>query len=96
MLEFSVKLDPKANNLLEVTTDGLQVSPAKLDQIFGDELAKLDVHTQAISPNVEIGLEHVIGDRIINIPKVMLTNTAGTAIALVNDPSSLEMSNVYQ
>ena len=96
VLRLSTKIDPKANNLLEVTTDGLQVSPAKLDQIFGDELAKLDVHTQAISPNVEIGLEHVIGDQIINIPKVMLTNTAGTAIALVNDPSSLEMSNVYQ
>lgn len=96
VLKFSAKLDPKANNLLEVTTGGLQVSPAKLDQIFGGELAKLDVHTQAISPNAEIGLEHVIGDQIINIPKVMLANTAGTAIALVNDPSALEMSSDYQ
>lgn len=92
VLKFSAKLDPKANNLLEVAVGGLQVAPAKIEQIFNDELAKLDIHTQTIYPNEEIGLKHVIGDRIINIPKVMLANSAGVGIALVNDPNALEQS----
>ena len=96
VLEFSAKLDPKANNLLEVAADGLQVAPAKIEQIFNDELAKLDIHTQTIYPNAEIGLEHVIGDQIINIPKVMLANSAGVALAMVNDPNALEQSRPYQ
>lgn len=96
VLKFSAKLDPKANNLLEVTAGGLQVAPAKIEQIFNTELAKLDVHTQAINPNDDYGLEHVIGDQIINIPKVLLANSAGTTIAMVNDPSALELSRVYQ
>ena len=96
VLKFSAKLDPKANNLLEVVAGGLQVAPAKIEQIFNDELAKLDIHTQTIYPNAEIGLEHVIGDRIIDIPKVMLANSAGVALAMVNDPNALEQSRPYQ
>lgn len=96
VLKFSAKLDPKANNLLGVTAGGLQVAPAKIDQIFAAELAKLDVHTQTIFPDEEIGLQHVIGDEIINIPKVVLANSAGNTIALVNDPSSLELSERYR
>lgn len=96
VLKFSAKLDPKANNLLEVAAGGLQVAPAKIEQIFNDELAKLDIHTQTIYPNEEIGLKHVIGDQIINIPKVMLANSAGVGIALVNDPNALEQSNPYE
>lgn len=96
VLKFSAKLDPKANNLLEVSAGGLQVAPAKIEQIFNDELAKLDIHTQTIYPNAEIGLEHVIGDQIIDIPKVMLANSAGVALAMVNDPNALEQSRPYQ
>lgn len=96
VLKFSAKLDPKANNLLEVTAGGLQVAPAKIKQIFDAELAKLDVHTQTIAPHEYIGLQHVIGDRITAIPKVMLANSAGVALAMVNDPSALEMSRDYQ
>lgn len=96
VLKFSAKLDPKANNLLEVTAGGLQVAPAKIDQIFAAELAKLDVHTQSILPDEGIGLKHVIGDHIIDIPKVMLANSAGVGIALVNDPNALEMSRRYE
>ena len=96
VLKFSAKLDPKANNLIEVTAGGLHVAPAKINQIFAAELAKLDVHTQTIVPDEEIGLQHVIGDQIIAIPKVMLANSAGVAIAMVNDPSSLETSSSFQ
>lgn len=96
VLKLSAKIDPKANNLLEVTAGGLQVSPDKIEQIFNAEMAKRDVHTQAILPNEEIGLKHVIGDQIINIPKVMLANSAGVGIALVNDPNALEQSNPYE
>ena len=96
VLELSAKIDPKANNLLEVKAGGLQVSPDKIQDIFNAEMAKRDVHTQAILPNEDIGLQHVIGDQIINIPKVILTNTAGDGIALVNDPNALERSNPLQ
>lgn len=96
VLKLSAKIDPKANNLLEITAGGLQVAPAKIEQIFNDELAKLDIHTQTIYPNADIGLEHVIGDQIIDIPKVALANSAGNVIALVNDPRALEMSNPYE
>lgn len=96
VLKFSAKLDPKANNLLEVTAGGLQVAPAKIDQIFAAELAKLDVHTQTIVPDEEIGLQHVIGDQIIAIPKLMLANSAGVAIATVNDPGPVVRSRDYQ
>lgn len=94
VLRLSAKIDPKANNLLEVTAGGLRVSPDKIKNIFNAELAKLDVHTQAIIPNEDIGLQHVIGNQIINIPKVMLANTAGVGIALVNDPNALQGSAV--
>ena len=89
VLKLSAKIDSKANNLLEVTADGLQVSPDKIQDIFNAEMATRDVHTQSILPAEEIGLKHVIGDQIINIPKVMLVNSAGGGIALVNDPNSL-------
>ena len=95
VLKLTAKIDPKANNLLEVTAGGLQVSPDKVEQIFNDELAKRDVHTQAILPNGSLEQQHVIGDQIINIPKVALANSAGNVIALVNDPSALERSNPY-
>ena len=88
VLELSAKIDPKANNLLEVKADGLQVSPDKIQDIFNAEIAKRDIHTQSILPDEEIGLKHVIGDQIINIPKVMLANSAGVGIALVNDPNA--------
>ena len=94
VLNFTAKLNPKASNLLEVTTDGLQVAPAKVEQIFNDELAKRDVHTQSILRDEEIGLKHVIGDQIINIPKVALANSAGNVIALLNDPNALEQSRL--
>lgn len=96
VLRLSAKIDPKANNLLEVTAGGLQVSPDKIENIFNAELAKLDVHTQSILPDEGIGLKHVIGDHIIDIPKVMLANSAGVGIALVNDPNALEMSRRYE
>ena len=96
VLRLSAKIDPKANNLLEVTAGGLQVSPDKIQDIFNAELAKLDIHTQAILPNEVVGQQHVIGDQIINIPKVALANSAGNVIALVNDPGALEMSNPYK
>lgn len=96
VLRLSAKIDPKANNLLEVTAGGLQVSPDKILGIFNAELAKLDVHTQSILPDEGIGLKHVIGDQIINIPKVALANSAGNVIALVNDPDALERSNPYE
>ena len=92
VLKLSAKIDSKANNLLEVTADGLQVSPDKIQDIFNAEMATRDVHTQSILPAEEIGLKHVIGDQIINIPKVMLVNSAGGGIALVNDPNSIEQS----
>ncbi len=95
VLKLSAKIDPKANNLLEVTAGGLQVSPDKIGQIFNAEMAKRDVHTQSILPDEEIGLRHVIGDQIINIPKVMLANSAGVGIALVNDPNALDHSRTY-
>lgn len=95
-LRLSAKIDPKANNLLEITAGGLQVAPAKVEQIFNDELAKRDIHTQAILPNEVVGQKHVIGDQIINIPKVALANSAGNVIALVNDPRALERSNPYE
>lgn len=96
VLKLTAKIDPKANNLLEVTAGGLQVSPDKIENIFNAELAKLDVHTQSILPDEGIGLKHVIGDHIIDIPKVMLANSAGVGIALVNDPNALEMSRRYE
>ena len=96
VLKLSAKIDPKANNLLEVTAGGLQVSPDKIGQIFNAEMAKRDVHTQSILPGGEIGLKHVIGDQIINIPKVMLANSAGVGIALVNDPNALDGSRPYE
>ena len=92
VLKLSAKIDSKANNLLEVTADGLQVSPDKIADIFNAEMATRDVHTQSILPAKEIGLKHVIGDQIINIPKVMLANSAGVALAMVNDPNALEQS----
>lgn len=92
VLKLTAKIDPKANNLLEVAADGLQVAPAKIEQIFNDELAKLDIHTQTILPNEDNGLQHVIGDQIINIPKVQLANSAGDILAEVNDPNALEQS----
>ena len=92
VLKLSAKIDPKANNLLEVTAGGLQVSPDKIQDIFNAEMATRDVHTQSILPAEEIGLKHIIGDQIINIPKVMLVNSAGGGIALVNDPNSIEQS----
>lgn len=95
VLKFSAKLDPKANNLLEVTAGGLQVAPAKIDQIFAAGLTKLDVHTQTIVPDEGNGLQHVIGDEIINIPKVRLENTAGAMLGLVNDPNALNQSHAY-
>lgn len=95
VLKLSAKIDPKANNLLEVTAGGLQVSPDKIGQIFNAEMAKRDVHTQSILPGGEIGLKHVIGDHIINIPKVMLANSAGVGIALVNDPNALDGSRPF-
>lgn len=95
VLKLSAKIDPQANNLLEVTAGGLQVSPDKIGQIFNAEMAKRDVHTQSILRDEEIGLKHVIGDQIINIPKVMLANSAGVGIALVNDPNALEMSRDF-
>ena len=94
VLKLSAKIDPKANNLLEVTASGLQVSPDKIQDIFNAEMATRDVHTQSILPDEEIGLKHIIGDQIINIPKVMLVNSAGGGIALVNDPNSLVNSSV--
>lgn len=95
VLKFSAKLDPKANNLLEVTAGGLQVAPAKIDQIFAAGLTKLDVHTQTIVPDEGIGLQHVIGDQIIAIPKVQLANSAGDILAEVNDPNALNRSRRY-
>ena len=94
VLKLSAKIDPKANNLLEVKAGGLQVSPDKIEQIFNAEMAKRDVHTQSILPNAEIGLKHIIGDQIINIPKVMFANSAGVGFALVNDPNALEQSRL--
>jgi len=96
VLRLSAKIDPKANNLLEVTAGGLQVSPDKILGIFNAELAKLDVHTQSILPDEGIGLKHVIGDQIIDIPKVQLVNSAGGILAEVNDPNALEMSRRYE
>lgn len=93
VLKMSVKVDPKESNLFEVTTQGMQVSTDRIDAIFDKELAARSIHTQEILPNEEIGLQHVIGDQIINIPKVMLANTAGVGIALVNDPNALQKSN---
>ena len=94
VLKLSAKLDPKANNLLEVTAGGLQVSPDKIEQIFNAEMANRNVHTQSILPDEEIGLKHVIGDQIINIPKLMFVNSAGVGIALLNDPNALEQSRL--
>lgn len=95
VLKLSAKIDPKANNLLEVTAGGLQVSPAKIEQIFNAEMAKRDAHTQSILPREGIGLQHVIGDQIIDIPKVMLANSAGDTIALVNDPHGIAQQSRY-
>lgn len=95
VLKFSAKLDPKANNLLEVTAGGLQVSPDNIQDIFDAEIAKRDIHTQSILPDEAIGLKHVIGDQIIAIPKVRLANSAGVGIALVNDPNALEQSRYF-
>ena len=96
VLKLSAKIDPKANNLLEVKAGGLQVSPDKIQDIFNAEIAKRDIHTQSILPDEVVGLKHVIGDQIINIPKAMLANTAGVGIALVNDPNALEQSHPYE
>lgn len=93
VLAFSAKLDPKANNLLEVTAGGLQVAPAKVEQIFNDELAKIDFHNQEMFTLSDNVIGHVTGDQIIEIPKVRLQNSAGETIALVNDPNSLVKSS---
>ena len=92
ILKLSAKIDPKASNLLEVSANGLQVSPAKIDALFNAELVKHDIHTQSIVPNEEVGLSHIIGNHIIDIPKVMLVNSVGVKVGLVNDPMALVRS----
>ena len=96
VLKLTAKIDPKANNLLEVTAGGLQVSPDKIEQIFNAEMAKRDVHTQEIAPLPGYGITHIIGDQIIDIPKVQLANSAGNILAEVNDPNALKMSRRYE
>lgn len=96
VLKMSVKVDPKPSNLFEVTTQGMQVSTDRIDAIFDKELAARSIHTQEILPNEEIGVNHVIGDEIIDIPKVLLVNTNGDELAMVNDPSALQISRPYE
>lgn len=95
VLKMSVKVDPKESNLFEVTTQGMQVSTDRIDTIFGDKLAAAGIHIQSMARNYD-GISHVIGDQIIDIPKVQLVNTAGEEIALVNNPyGGARLSSYY-
>ena len=96
VLKLTARIDPQENNLLEVTAGGLQVTPTKIDQIFNDKLAKMDIHTQAMFSTEYDGVKHVIGDQITTIPKVQLANSAGQYLALVNDPEALQKSEYFK
>lgn len=95
VMTVSAKINPQEDNLLEVTPGGLQVSKDRIDTIFGDKLADANVHVQLMAPKEEDVISHVIGDQIIDIPKVMLVNTDGAAIALVNNPNALRQSRYH-
>ena len=95
ILKLSAKIDPKANNLLEVKAGGLQVSPDKIADIANAQLANAKVHTQEMFTLGDTVIGHVVGDQITEIPKVRLQNTAGDLLGLANNPNSLVKSSRY-
>lgn len=96
ILKLTAKLDTNPNNLLKVTSGGLEVSPDRIEELFNSKLAAANIHTQEMFKVTDHKVRHVIGDQLLSIPKVRLENTSGEFLGSVNDPRTLERSMDYK
>ena len=85
---LSVKINPRPDNLIEVTEEGLFVDATN----FGGNGGDLDLH-QTLAP-VENGLCHAVGNSHLVIPHVELTDLAGTPIGYVIDPTLTSVHSI--
>lgn len=92
ILKLTAKLDTNPNNLLKVTSGGLEVSPDRIEELFNSKLAAANIHTQEMFKVTDHKVGHVIGDQLLSIPKVRLENTAGVFLGSINDPQTLVRS----
>lgn len=95
ILKLTAKLDTNPNNLLKVTSGGLEVSPDRIEELFNSKLAAANIHTQEMFKVTDHKVGHVIGDQLLSIPKVRLENTGGVFLGSINDPQTLEKSSSY-
>lgn len=85
---LSVKINPRPDNLIEVTEEGLFVDATN----FGGNGGDLDLH-QTLAP-VENGLCHVVGNSHLVVPQIELVDVAGKPIGYINDMANLPVSSI--
>ena len=95
ILYLTAKIDPNTSNLLEVTASGLQVTQPKIAALTNTKLAVSKIHTQEMSTLSDGVIGHVVGDQILEIPKIVVENSSGALVGLINDPEALIKSSRY-
>ena len=81
---LSVKIDPRPDNAIQVTEEGLLVT--------GGEVG--DVNLQQTLAVVEGGLCHAVGNSHLVMPQIELVDVAGNAIGYLTDMARLPVSSV--
>ena len=87
---LSVKINPRPDNLIEVTEEGLFVDAAN----FGEGGGDLDLH-QTLA-EVEDGLCHVVGNSHLVVPQIELVDVAGNPIGYINDLIGLPVGSTIE